>query len=56
MIAGGTEFRATRSYLTKPACSASLPVVPFAMSAVATSAWTKPALSAARSSAFDAYM
>ena len=47
-IDGGTELSATFSFFTRPAWSASCPVVPFAMSLVATSASTKRAFSCAR--------
>src|SRR6478736_6068724 len=53
---GGNEPLATFSLSTSPACSTSAPVVPLAMSAVATYAFTNDALSWARLSAPDAYM
>ena len=56
MADGGNEPLATFSLSTSPACSTSAPVVPLAMSALATYALTNDALSWARLSAPDAYM
>jgi hypothetical protein len=53
---GGTDPFATFSLVIRPACTSSGPVVPLAMSALATYASTNDAFSWARWSAPDAYM
>src|SRR6476646_2925979 len=56
MMPGGTEPFATFSWVMSPAWTSSGPVVPLAMSALATYASTNDAFSWARLSAPDAYM